>query len=155
MPNYNHSLKTPLSQEVENPSSFDFSIPIPDESPSTPVCGGGEMVESITPQTEVVASPVSHSDKVLVCSPTLVLSDEKSRSSEAQSVAKPSAEPFSEETESMNTRPVVKVLYSCKSCPCQGVGEAAEYFTNQKRRGFVSLVERNISNLCESLYELG
>ncbi|KAH0766011.1 hypothetical protein KY285_001882 [Solanum tuberosum] len=98
MPNYNHSLKTPLSQEVENPSSFDFSIPTPDESPSTPVCGGGEMVESVTPQTKVMASPVSHSDKVLVRSPTLVLSDEKYRSSEAQFVAKPSTEPFSEET---------------------------------------------------------
>ncbi|WMV51853.1 hypothetical protein MTR67_045238 [Solanum verrucosum] len=37
--------------------------------------------------------------------------------------------------QSMNTRPVVKVLYNCKSCPCQKVGEAAEYFTNQKRGG--------------------
>ncbi|KAH0776381.1 hypothetical protein KY290_007792 [Solanum tuberosum] len=34
--------------------------------------------------------------------------------------------------QSMNTRPAVKVSYSCKSCPGQEVGEAAEYFTNQK-----------------------
>ncbi|WMV51778.1 hypothetical protein MTR67_045163 [Solanum verrucosum] len=37
--------------------------------------------------------------------------------------------------QSMNTCPVVKMLYNCKNCPCQGVGKAAEYFTNQKRRG--------------------
>ncbi|KAG5628682.1 hypothetical protein H5410_000399 [Solanum commersonii] len=99
MPNSNSSLKTPLSQEVENPSLFDFSIPTPEESPSTPVCGGGEMAESFTPQTEVVASHVSLSDEVLVCSPTLVLSGDKSQNSEAQFVAKPGAELFSEETE--------------------------------------------------------
>ncbi|WMV06965.1 hypothetical protein MTR67_000350 [Solanum verrucosum] len=31
--------------------------------------------------------------------------------------------------QSMNTRLVVKVLYNCKSCLCQGAGEAVEYFT--------------------------
>uniref|UniRef100_M1CRQ5 Uncharacterized protein n=1 Tax=Solanum tuberosum TaxID=4113 RepID=M1CRQ5_SOLTU len=36
--------------------------------------------------------------------------------------------------QSMNTRPVVKVLNSCKSCSCQKVGEVAEYFTNQNGR---------------------
>uniref|UniRef100_M1D0S8 Uncharacterized protein n=1 Tax=Solanum tuberosum TaxID=4113 RepID=M1D0S8_SOLTU len=37
--------------------------------------------------------------------------------------------------QSMNTRSVIKVLNNCKSCQCQKVGEVAEYFTNQKRRG--------------------
>ncbi|KAH0742541.1 hypothetical protein KY290_030534 [Solanum tuberosum] len=37
--------------------------------------------------------------------------------------------------QSMNTRPVVKVLYNCKSCSCQEVGEAIEYFTKQERQG--------------------
>ncbi|WMV51777.1 hypothetical protein MTR67_045162 [Solanum verrucosum] len=37
--------------------------------------------------------------------------------------------------QSMNTHPVVKMLYCCNNYPCQGVGESAEYFTNQKRRG--------------------
>ncbi|XP_015164470.1 ankyrin repeat-containing protein At3g12360-like [Solanum tuberosum] len=36
---------------------------------------------------------------------------------------------------SMNTRPAVKVLYNCKSCLRQKVGEAAQYFTNQKQGG--------------------
>ncbi|WMV19738.1 hypothetical protein MTR67_013123 [Solanum verrucosum] len=35
--------------------------------------------------------------------------------------------------QSMYTRPVVKVLYNCKSCLRQEVSEVAEYFTNQKR----------------------
>ncbi|KAG5604560.1 hypothetical protein H5410_026052 [Solanum commersonii] len=100
MPNSESSPKTPLSQEVENPSSFDFSIPTPEDSPSTLVCGAGEMDESFTPQTEVTAFLVPLSDEVLVCSPTLVLSGDKSHNSEAQSVAKPSAELLYEETES-------------------------------------------------------
>ena len=37
--------------------------------------------------------------------------------------------------QSMNTCPAGKVLYSCKSCLRQKVGEAAEYFTNQKQGG--------------------
>ncbi|KAG5628248.1 hypothetical protein H5410_013466 [Solanum commersonii] len=60
-------------------SSFNFSIPPPDETPSTPVCGVGQTVESTTPFTEV---------KILPCSPTLVLFSEKSKNSEAQSVTK-------------------------------------------------------------------
>ncbi|KAH0670592.1 hypothetical protein KY285_024855 [Solanum tuberosum] len=99
MSNPDSSSKTPLSQEVENPSSFDFSIPTPEESPSTLVCGAGEMADSVTPQTEVVSSPVSPSDKALVCTPTLVLSGDKSHKSEAQSMTKPGAELFSEEIE--------------------------------------------------------
>ncbi|KAG5621717.1 hypothetical protein H5410_006935 [Solanum commersonii] len=39
MSNFESSSKTPLSQEVENPSSFNFSIPTPEDSPSTPICG--------------------------------------------------------------------------------------------------------------------
>ncbi|KAH0641811.1 hypothetical protein KY290_033432 [Solanum tuberosum] len=97
MPNSESSSKTPLSQEVENPSSFNFSIPIPEDSPSTPVCGAGEMDEFFTLQTEITASHVPPSDKVLVYSPTLVLSGDKSQNSEAQSVAKPSAKlPYEE-----------------------------------------------------------
>ncbi|KAG5581448.1 hypothetical protein H5410_052075 [Solanum commersonii] len=75
MSNPNSSSKTPLSQEVENPSSFNFSIPTPEEYPSTPVCGA------------------------LVCTPTLVLSGGKSQKSEAQSVTKPGTELFSQEIE--------------------------------------------------------
>ncbi|WMV26642.1 hypothetical protein MTR67_020027 [Solanum verrucosum] len=37
--------------------------------------------------------------------------------------------------QSMNTHSAVKVRYSCKSCLRQKVGEAAEYFTNQKQGG--------------------
>ncbi|KAG5631154.1 hypothetical protein H5410_002871 [Solanum commersonii] len=99
MSNSDSSSKVPLSQEVENPSSFNFSTPTPEESPSTPVCGVGEMAESITPQTEVVASLVVPSDEALVCSPTLVLFGEKSQNSEGKFVAKPDAELIFEETE--------------------------------------------------------
>ena len=42
MSNSISSSQTPISQEVENPSSFNFSIPPPNETPSTPVCGVGE-----------------------------------------------------------------------------------------------------------------
>ncbi|KAH0717138.1 hypothetical protein KY285_013169 [Solanum tuberosum] len=86
MTNYESSSKLPISQEVENPSSFNFSIPPQDESPSTPVCGVGETDESITSPTEVMASPMLSSEDILACSPTLVLSDEKSQNSKAQSV---------------------------------------------------------------------
>uniref|UniRef100_M0ZPZ6 Transferase, transferring glycosyl groups n=1 Tax=Solanum tuberosum TaxID=4113 RepID=M0ZPZ6_SOLTU len=99
MSNPDSSSMTPLSQEVENLSSFNFSIPTPEESPSTPICAAGEMDESFTPQTELVASHIPSSDKVLVCTPTLVLSGNKSQKSEAQSVTKPGAELFSEEIE--------------------------------------------------------
>ncbi|KAG5620766.1 hypothetical protein H5410_005984 [Solanum commersonii] len=99
MPNSGSSSKTPFSQEVEKPSSFDLSIPTPEKSPSTPVCGVSEMAESFTPQTEVVASHVLPSHDVLVCSPALVLSGEKSQNSEGQFVAKPGIEDHSEEME--------------------------------------------------------
>ncbi|KAH0722301.1 hypothetical protein KY290_004983 [Solanum tuberosum] len=48
--------KSPLSQEIKNPSSFDFSIPPSESSPFTPVCGVGETGESVTPHTEVLVS---------------------------------------------------------------------------------------------------
>ncbi|KAG5584681.1 hypothetical protein H5410_045115 [Solanum commersonii] len=92
------SSKTSISQEVENPSSFKFSIPSPEESPSTPVYGVGEIDESISPAADILVSPVLHSENMLVCSPTLVLSSEKSPNSEAQSVAKPNEGLFMEET---------------------------------------------------------
>ncbi|KAG5628053.1 hypothetical protein H5410_013271, partial [Solanum commersonii] len=76
----------PLSQEIENPSSFNFSIPLQEEFLSTPVC-------------EVVASHTLPSGVVLPCSPTLFLSGEKSQNSEAQSVVKPSTDLPTEEVE--------------------------------------------------------
>ncbi|KAG5590628.1 hypothetical protein H5410_041142 [Solanum commersonii] len=42
MSNSVSSSQTIISQEVENPSSFNFSIPLPNETPSTLVCGVGE-----------------------------------------------------------------------------------------------------------------
>ncbi|KAG5600433.1 hypothetical protein H5410_031803 [Solanum commersonii] len=78
------SSKTSISQEVENPSSFNFFIPPLKESLSTPVCGVGEMDESISPVCHVL-----HSENMLVCSHTLVLSSDKSPNSEAHSVSKP------------------------------------------------------------------
>ncbi|KAG5581752.1 hypothetical protein H5410_052379, partial [Solanum commersonii] len=52
MSNSVSSFQTLISQEVENPSSFNFSIPPPNETPSTPVCGVGETGESTTPLTK-------------------------------------------------------------------------------------------------------
>ncbi|KAG5609442.1 hypothetical protein H5410_020723 [Solanum commersonii] len=109
------SSKTSISQEVENPSSFNFSVPPPEESPSTPVCGVGEIDESNSPADDILVCPVLysgnmlvcvfpvlhsenilvcvcpvlHSRNMLVCSPTLVLSSDKSPNSEAQYVSKP------------------------------------------------------------------
>ncbi|KAG5609881.1 hypothetical protein H5410_021162 [Solanum commersonii] len=54
MTNSYSSLKLPVPLEIENPYSFNFSIPPPEESPSTPVYGVGETGESITPHTKVV-----------------------------------------------------------------------------------------------------
>ncbi|KAG5572405.1 hypothetical protein H5410_062171 [Solanum commersonii] len=53
------------------------------------VCGVGEMDESISPAADILVCPVLHSENMLVCSPTLVLSSDKSPNSEAQSVSKP------------------------------------------------------------------
>ncbi|KAH0638873.1 hypothetical protein KY290_036181 [Solanum tuberosum] len=52
MTNSSSSSKLPISQEIKTPSSFNFSIPPPEESPSTPGCGIGETGESNTPFTE-------------------------------------------------------------------------------------------------------
>ncbi|KAG5584699.1 hypothetical protein H5410_045133, partial [Solanum commersonii] len=59
---------------IETPSSFNFSIPPPEESPSTPVCVIGETGQSNTPLTEVVMSHTLKSGEILPFSPTLVLS---------------------------------------------------------------------------------
>ncbi|KAG5586704.1 hypothetical protein H5410_047138 [Solanum commersonii] len=93
------SSKLSISQEIENPSSFNFSIPPPEESPSTPVYGVGEMGESITPHTKLVASPAFPSGEVLPYSLTLVLSNKNSQNSEAQSIVKPSVDLPTEEVE--------------------------------------------------------
>ncbi|KAH0645533.1 hypothetical protein KY284_033417 [Solanum tuberosum] len=42
MLNFVSSSQTFISKEVENPSSFNISIPPPDETHSTPACGVGE-----------------------------------------------------------------------------------------------------------------
>uniref|UniRef100_M1DHY5 Uncharacterized protein n=1 Tax=Solanum tuberosum TaxID=4113 RepID=M1DHY5_SOLTU len=48
MTNSSSSSKLSISQEIENPNSFNFSIPPPEESSSTPVCGVDlEAVEDI------------------------------------------------------------------------------------------------------------
>ncbi|KAH0699026.1 hypothetical protein KY284_013241 [Solanum tuberosum] len=97
MTNSFSSSKLPVSQEIENLSSFNFSIPPPEESLSIPVYVVGEIGESNTPHTEVVASPALQSGEILPCFPTLVLSGEKSQNFEAQSVVKPNVEPSTEE----------------------------------------------------------
>uniref|UniRef100_M1DPU2 Uncharacterized protein n=1 Tax=Solanum tuberosum TaxID=4113 RepID=M1DPU2_SOLTU len=99
MTNSTTSSKTPIPQEVENPSSFNFFIPPPKESSSTPVYGVGETGKSITPLTEVVVSPALPSGEIFPYSPTLVLSCDKSQNSEAQFVVKPSVEPTTEVVE--------------------------------------------------------
>ncbi|KAG5581746.1 hypothetical protein H5410_052373 [Solanum commersonii] len=93
------SSKLPISQEIENPGSFNFSTLSPEESLLTPVCGVGETGESITPYIEVVASHTLPYGEILPCSPPLVLSGEKSQNSEVQSVIKPSTDPSSEKLE--------------------------------------------------------
>uniref|UniRef100_M1DLU2 Uncharacterized protein n=1 Tax=Solanum tuberosum TaxID=4113 RepID=M1DLU2_SOLTU len=52
MPNSDSSLNIPISQEVENPSSFNFSFPTPEESPSTPVCGNSKAQSMAKPSAE-------------------------------------------------------------------------------------------------------
>ncbi|KAG5605122.1 hypothetical protein H5410_026614 [Solanum commersonii] len=109
------SSKIPISQEVENPSSFNFSVPPPEESPSTPVCGVGELDESISPTIDILVSRVLHSGNTLVCSPTLVFSSDKSPNSEAQSMANPNGGLSTEEIDigSMADLPEGKGLESC------------------------------------------
>ncbi|KAH0678954.1 hypothetical protein KY284_020039 [Solanum tuberosum] len=72
MTNSYSSSKLPVPLEIENPCSFNFSIPPPEKSPSTPVCRVGETGESITPHTEVMASPAVPFEEKFSCSPTLV-----------------------------------------------------------------------------------
>ncbi|KAG5572197.1 hypothetical protein H5410_061963, partial [Solanum commersonii] len=76
--------KLPLSQEIENPSSFNISILFLEESSCIPVCG----VASPT----LLASPVPNPREILPCSPTLVLSGKDSQNFESQSVVKPTSE---------------------------------------------------------------
>ncbi|KAH0643574.1 hypothetical protein KY289_034548 [Solanum tuberosum] len=96
MSNSSSPSRLPLSQEIETPSSFNFSFPPPQESPSTPVFGVGETAEFVTPHTEVVASPVLNSGENLPCSPILVLSGKESQNFEARSIVKPTLETSSE-----------------------------------------------------------
>uniref|UniRef100_M1DLL8 Uncharacterized protein n=1 Tax=Solanum tuberosum TaxID=4113 RepID=M1DLL8_SOLTU len=195
------SSKTSISQEVENPSSFNFSVPPSEESPSTQVCGVGEMDESISPAADILVSPVLHSGNIVkgtseidsvgksgeqekerqrngkgklalshskgdkrkyvtrsetqkfmgsaiaaskahtertrkmrrewlepdqpASTPLIIEKSETESEDAAKYVAKRRRE--AEEKKNMYTRPVVKVFCSC---PCQEVGEAAEYFTN-------------------------
>ncbi|KAH0705861.1 hypothetical protein KY289_010937 [Solanum tuberosum] len=89
MSNSSSPPKLPLSQEIENPSSFNFSILFPKESSCMLVCGVGETDESITPHTKVLASLVPNPRP---CSPTLVLSGKDSQNFVAQSVVMPTSE---------------------------------------------------------------
>ncbi|KAG5572402.1 hypothetical protein H5410_062168 [Solanum commersonii] len=57
MTNSSSSSRLSVSQEIETPSSFKFSISPQEESLSTPACGVGETDEFVTPRNEVVASP--------------------------------------------------------------------------------------------------
>ncbi|KAG5627548.1 hypothetical protein H5410_012766 [Solanum commersonii] len=57
------------------------------------------MDESISPPVSILASHVLHSENILVCSPILVLSGDKSQNSESQSVAKPNVVPPLEDIE--------------------------------------------------------
>ncbi|KAG5609885.1 hypothetical protein H5410_021166 [Solanum commersonii] len=59
------SLKIPISQEIETPTSFNFSIPPPEESLSTPVCRVGETGKSNTLLTKVVMSPALQSEEIV------------------------------------------------------------------------------------------
>ncbi|KAG5616619.1 hypothetical protein H5410_016443 [Solanum commersonii] len=104
------SSKTPISQEVENPSPFNFFVLLPEESPSTSVCGIGQTDESINPLAKVVASLILSSEEILPCSLTLVLSCDKSQNSKAQSVAKRVDEPSTEEVE-VASRVVSSTMY--------------------------------------------
>ncbi|KAH0644900.1 hypothetical protein KY284_032784 [Solanum tuberosum] len=110
MSNSTSSSKLPLYQVIENPGSFNFSTFSPEESSLTPVCGVGEMDESFTPHTEVVASRNFPYGEILPCSPTLVLSGDKSQNLEAQSVIKPSADPPTEELEVLS-RGVSSIMF--------------------------------------------
>ncbi|KAH0668996.1 hypothetical protein KY289_023489 [Solanum tuberosum] len=78
-----------ITESSENPNPFNFPDPPPEESPSTPVCGAGEIVEPFCQPVDNLVSPVLPSENTLKCSPILVLSSEKSPSLEAQSMAKP------------------------------------------------------------------
>uniref|UniRef100_M1DCN7 Uncharacterized protein n=1 Tax=Solanum tuberosum TaxID=4113 RepID=M1DCN7_SOLTU len=104
MTNSYSSSKLPVPLEIENPCSFNFFIPPLEESPSTPVCGVGKTGESITPHTEVVASPVVPSGENFPCSPTFVIFEDKSQHSEGQSVVKPSVARSTEEVEVVSRR---------------------------------------------------
>ncbi|KAH0669737.1 hypothetical protein KY285_023899 [Solanum tuberosum] len=92
MSNSSSPSKPPLSQEIKNPNSLNFSIPLPEGSLSTPVCGVSEIDKSITPHIEVLVTPKINPEDILTCSPTLVLFDKGSQNFEAQSVVKPSLE---------------------------------------------------------------
>ncbi|KAH0669648.1 hypothetical protein KY285_025488 [Solanum tuberosum] len=93
------SSKLPISQEIENLGSFNSSTLPPEESLLTPVYGVGETGESITPHIEVVASFTLPSGEILPCSPTLVLSGEKSQNSEAESIIKQGVDPPTKKVE--------------------------------------------------------
>ncbi|KAH0665069.1 hypothetical protein KY285_026275 [Solanum tuberosum] len=69
--------KTPLSPEIENPNSFNFSTLLVETSPCTPTCGPGETSEFLTSHTEVVEPSTTKPVESLPCSPTLVLFGKK------------------------------------------------------------------------------
>ncbi|KAH0738544.1 hypothetical protein KY290_037249 [Solanum tuberosum] len=82
-----------ITESSEKPNPFNFPDPPPEESPSTPVCGTGEIVEPLCPPADILVSPVLSSGNTLKYTPTLFLSSEKSSFLEAQSVTKPNETP--------------------------------------------------------------
>ncbi|KAG5571903.1 hypothetical protein H5410_061669 [Solanum commersonii] len=84
---------------VQNTQFFQLLHSSPRRVSSTPVCGVGETGESTTLLTEVVVSPALPAGEILPCSPTLVLSCDKSQNLVAQSIVKPSVEPTTKEVE--------------------------------------------------------
>ncbi|KAG5581470.1 hypothetical protein H5410_052097 [Solanum commersonii] len=96
--NENRVLRIDLPNMGLIDDSFNFSVPPLEESLSTPVYGVREIDKSISLAADIFVSPVLHSENMLVCSPTLVLSSDKSPNSEARSVAKHNEGLFTKET---------------------------------------------------------
>ncbi|KAH0686045.1 hypothetical protein KY285_016589 [Solanum tuberosum] len=175
MPNSESSSKIPISQEVENSSSFNFSFPTPEGCKEiscekgerqargrSQVANGSEQQAALNWEVTVLTK-ILNDKEVEIASLRSKLQKAISRGpgtsdgndqvwqklrDENERLLKTNALPSEEvkalnrhlikgpgPLQSMNTRPAVKVLYNCKSCLRQKVGEAAEYFTNHKQGG--------------------
>ncbi|KAH0777326.1 hypothetical protein KY290_008737 [Solanum tuberosum] len=54
-----------ITESSENPNPFNFPDPPPEESPSTPVCGAGKIVEPFCPPADNLISHVLYSGNTL------------------------------------------------------------------------------------------